>query len=628
MGDSAAIGAADTITGGAGTDTANMFISDDESINASGVEIWNINASAAKTFNFAGVTDATTIVSKSSADLDVTNIKSNATLGAVGVSGHDATDDFLVTFASGAVGSTTGTLSLEVDGAGTKGGNRFEFDVSVASTATESFSTLNVKGSNNASYIEVDDATAGSLALTKVVFTGGAMVDLGDAPSNFANVATVDASAATGGTKIDLATSSNAKDVTFTGGTGDDTVVFAAAGFTVADKIAGGDGTGDAIFTGDAVFTATTDAVVKAFNSANTTGVEIAGSTVTAGDGIQIKSSVFSNINTFAFGSGGLTPAANAANAAGDVAATLSGIESGDSFVILGSITGGTSAAGDSNGGDAINATPLVNSGSDELNLIFKAGAATTITGGAGQDTSGAGEVNGDGLDAATIEKINITTNSAQDDVTFAAGTTGSGTVTAGASVKVGANATITITGAGDVNLGTIVAPSTDADDLTIDGSAMTGKLTVTTGAGNDIIKGGSKGDAITWGAGTNTATGNGGSDTYNVAAGNAVGAQDKVTDFTAGSGGDKLDLIAGSDTKSYDALTSAEQTAVDAETSLANAVNTALVGATNSQWTAFTYGGKTYAVYDTDDTFDTTNGYLVELTGVTVANLTADNFA
>ena len=605
-----------------------MFISEDESINASSVETWNINASAAKTFNFANVTNAATIISKSSADLDVTNIKSNAKLGAVGTSGHDATDDFLVTFASGAVGSATGSLSLEVDGAGTEGGTRFEFDVSVANAATESFSTLNINGSNKASYIEVDDATAGSLALTKVVFTGGALVDLGDAPSNLGNVATVDASGSTGGTKIDLATSSNAKDVTFTGGKGDDTVVFAAAGFTVADKIAGGDGTGDAIFTGDAVFTATTDAVVKAFNSANTTGVEIAGSTVTAADGVQFKASVFSNINTFAFGSGGLTPANNAANTDGDVAATLTGIEAGDTFVILGSITGGTQAAGDASGGDAINATPLVNSGSDELNLVFKAGAATNITGGASTDaTANGGKVSGDGLDASTIEKIKITTNSALDDVAFAAGTA-AGTDTAGATVRVGANATITITGAGDVNLGTVVAPSVDADDLTIDGSAMTGKLTVTTGAGNDIIKGGSKDDAITWGAGTNVGTGNGGSDTYNVAAGNAVGSQDKVTDFTAGSGGDVLNLVAGADTKSYDALTSTEQTAVNAELTLAAAVNVALTGATNSQWTAFTYGDKTYAVYDTDDTFDTTNGYLVELTGVTVANLTSNNFA
>lgn len=145
-GDSDAIGAADSISAGSGTDTANFFISADESITASDLEIFNINASAAKTFNFAGVTGATTIVSKSSADLDVTNIKANATLGAVGATGHDATDDFLVTFASGAVGSTTGSLSLEVDGVGTKGGTRIEFDVSVASTATEAFSTLNVKG--------------------------------------------------------------------------------------------------------------------------------------------------------------------------------------------------------------------------------------------------------------------------------------------------------------------------------------------------------------------------------------------------------------------------------------------------------------------------------------------------
>lgn len=628
LGDSGVTSAADSLNGGAGTDTFTLMMdAASEGVVASSVEVFNLQASgAARTFTASNVTGATEFISNASTDnLIVTGIAANAKLSAVkATSGTvDATDatvtgtgGFIATFASGAIGSTTGTLALGTNGVGSAT-TTYEFDVN--SAGTDKFSTVEIASSTTKSYIALD---GGALALTTVKATGDALLTILDATvSNLGNVVTVDASAMTaGGLSIDLATSTNAKDVKFTGGAGDDTVKFAAAQFTTLDVIDGGAGTNDAVITGDAVFTASTDAVVKALNA--TTNVEVAGSSVTAADGIQVKMSVLTKQNAFTFG--GVTPANNGAGVDGDVAATLTGIEDGDSFIITGNVVGGTSAAGDASGGDAINATPLVNSGSDTLNLTFKAGAAIAVTGGASTDaTANGGKLSGDGLDAATIEKINITTASAADDVTFAAGAN-AGTDTAGSSVKVGANAVITITGAGDVNLGTVVAPSTDADDLTINGTDMTGVLTVTTGVGNDIIKGGSKADNITAGTGTNVITLGGGSDIFNVTKGAAVGAHDRITDFTAGGSGDVLKGLSAS----YDALTNAEQTAVTAELTLAAAVNTALTGATDSQWTAFTWGDKTYAVYDTNDAFDTTNAYIVELTGVTVANLSAANFA
>lgn len=628
LGDSGVTSAADTLTGGAGTDTFTLMLdAANEGVVANTVEVFSLQASgAARTFTASNVTGATEFVSNGSTDnLIVTGIAANAKLTANKatsgtVNATDATvtgtGGFIATFASGAIGSTTGTLSLGTNGVGSAT-TTYEFDVN--SAGTDKFSTVEIASSTTKSYIALD---GGALALTTVKATGDALLQINDATvAVLGNVATVDASAMTaGGLNIDLASSTNAKDVKFTGGAGDDTVKFAAAQFTTLDVIDGGAGTNDAVITGDAVFTASTDAVVKALNAA--TNVEVAGSSVAAADGIQVKMSVLTKQNVFTFG--GVTPAANAANADGDVAATLTGIESGDSFIITGNVVGGTQAAGDASGGDAINATPLINSGADTLNLTFKAGAQIAVTGGASTDaTANGGKVSGDALDAATIEKINITTDSAADDVTFAAGTA-AGTDTAGSSVKVGANAVITIVGAGDVTLGTIVAPSTDADDLTVDGNTMTGALSVTTGAGNDVIKGGSKADTITAGTGIDTITLGGGSDTYNITKGDAVGSHDIITDFLAGGSGDILKGLSAS----YDALTNAEQTLVTAEATLAAAVDVALTGATDSQWTAFTYGGKTYAVYDTNNAFDTTNGYIVELTGVTVANLTTANFA
>ena len=619
IGDSQSMSAADTISGGSGNDIAKFFINTDESVVMSGVETVELQASAASNFTASNVTDVDTFVSnQSTADLEITGITNNAALKAVSAAGN-ATDDMKVTYGTGALASSSAALSLVADGVGSSATN-FEFDVTT--TGTDKFTTLNLKGENNKSYVELD-GTAGDVDLATVNGSGDAMVVLGDAQFELVNVTNVNLEASTGGMDIDLATSSNAQNVTVVGGAGNDTVRFAAGQFNTNDNVNLGDGVLDTIITGDAAFTSSTSAVVKALTAAS--NVEVAGSSVTAANGISVDMSVLTGINGFTFG--GITPANNVANAAGDVAASLT-FQNDDTFYITGNVIGGTSAVGDSSGGDAINAAAKTNSGSDALNLTFN--AASNVTGGASQDTTAnGGEAAGDGLDASTVESINIITGSSSADVTFAAGTA-AGTDTAGASVRVGANATVTIEGAGDVNLGTLVAPSTATDDLTVNGSAMTGALTVSTQAGNDTITGGSKADTINAGAGTNSLTGNGGSDNFNVTAGDsgAIGSQSVITDFAAGTGGDVLNLTTGADTKSYDALTNAEQQTVSGEATLTAAVNTALTGATDSQWTAFEYGGKSYAVYDTDNTFDTTNGYLIELTGVTVADLVATNFA
>jgi hypothetical protein len=306
----------------------------------------------------------------------------------------------------------------------------------------------------------------------------------------------------------------------------------------------------------------------------------------------------------------------------------LTGVENDDTFIITGDVKGGTSAAGNSDGGTALSVAMKTNSGSDVLNLEFKAGAATAVAGGAAKSV-GAATDGGDGLDAATIENINITTDSADDDVTFTGGAAG-GAGASGSSFAVGANATVTIEGAGDVDLGTVVAPSVDTDDLTIDGSEMTGKLTVVTGAGNDVIKGGSKGDDITAGAGTNTLTGNGGSDTFKVLAtadNAAIASMSEITDFSAGTGGDVLDETGG--VRDYDALTATQRTNVAGEDTLALAVDLALSYTTNNDWTAFSYGDETYALYRNDDaTYNANEEFIIKLSGVTVTDLVAANFA
>jgi len=256
--------------------------------------------------------------------------------------------------------------------------------------------------------------------------------------------------------------------------------------------------------------------------------------------------------------------------------------------------------------------------------------AASTVTGGASADTdANAGHSSGDALAADTVENVVITTASATADVAFVAGTA-DGTDTAGQSVTVGANGTITLSGAGDVNLGTVVsAAGTSADDLTIDGSAMTGILTVTTGVGNDTIKGGSKADVLDAGTGVNTITTGAGSDTIAVADGaSTTTAMTTVTDFSAGAGGDKFNF-AGATAVTFEALTAANTTAIAADTTLAAAATQAHSQLAANEATAFTFGDKTYLVFEDGSNagaYNAAEDAIVLLTDVALADLHTDN--
>jgi hypothetical protein len=614
---------ADQIDGGAGEDTLQIFSTGTVALpQLVSIETLYINDTVTDSLDFGSRASVKTVEIDNATTLDgLTEAEykfgSGQSLILDSVTDGDTAAD--TAGDEGELDIATGSaeaFALTLDDVGATGAQD-DLDLDFSSS---SLKTLNVTSSGDTNFVGLFNSGG---ALETVNVSGTKMFDADE--DAVATIKTVDASKATGGVKLNV-TGSTA-DLNFTGSTGNDTFIVGAQ-LTATDKINGGDGT-DTVVVSDSDLTSKSSTVGKGIQAL--TGIEIVGTNATAGDGIQIKFNEFT-INNFQVDT--TAPGANAADAAGDVAVAVTGLQNDDTLTIANSITGGTSAAGNSAGGDAINVQMALNSGSDILNLAFT--GAATVTGGLGQDEDGGGDaadVGGDALDASTIETINISTASASADVSFVGGRSRDDSAAAftgpdGSSVKVGANATINITGAGDVNLGTVVAPSTDTDDLTVNGSGMTGVLVVTTGAGNDVITGGSKGDTLNGGQGTNVFTGGAGGDTFGVVAGNAVGAQDRITDFTAGNGNDVLNQVAGGDTKAYDALTSAEQTTVTNAATLADAVNAALADATNGQWTAFTYDSKTYAVYDTNDAFDTTNGILVELTGVNVSDLVSGNFA
>ncbi len=113
----------------------------------------------------------------------------------------------------------------------------------------------------------------------------------------------------------------------------------------------------------------------------------------------------------------------------------------------------------------------------------------------------------------------------------------------AGAGILVNTNAVIKVTGANDLTFTTQTVNPT-AGGVQVDALTFTGKLNVTGTAGNDIIKGGTKDDTIQGGAGRDTIDlSAGGKDKVVLTDVTAVANRDTISGFTAGSGGDQLDL-------------------------------------------------------------------------------------
>lgn len=656
IGGTAQIQAADVIDGGAGTDTAKLYLDTaGAGLNASNVEIFQIQASGgARAFNATNVTGAEQIWSAGSTSaLTIDGLKNNVTLGL------DKTQSALnANFVTGTIGAAE-TLKLATDTSGTAGG-RVAVTVNDGGAASK-FTTLDVNAVAGKSFISINDsgtAANDTLDFTTLTTSGAGTVNLtagGSTNAAFNNLTTVELNSA-GGSTVNLG--ANAKDVKVTGGAGNDTVIFAANQFNTKDQIDLGAGK-NTLTLGDANLNAgATDDLTKAINAAK--NVQVLATTAVGTGGIQINADLYTTINEFsvlgvtgtAAGDSitGRDATAGTAGTKSTAGVTFSGVASDgtDTLVITEQrVTGGAGATDGSAGGSGANAASAavlisakLDSGADAVNLtIGDTTGAVILTGGAGADASGTGgsvdAANANALDARQFETVNLTVG---NDVTFNAGTAGG--VADVADVLLGANAKLTITGKGDVDLGTVAADATQVQfqNLTIDATTLDGKLTVVTGDGNDVIKAGSKGSVITAGKGLDQITLGAGQDVVNVNPGDSgatvtttsISGIDVITGFKAGLGGDQLNELAGGNTRAYDALTANQQTTVTNAADLKAATDAALAVTNNNEWTAFTFGGKTYAAYN--DT--TTAGYvagediIVELVGVTVADLVSANFA
>lgn len=651
------VSAADQINGGAGTDELQLYgafgtlpttITGVEKLNLSGYgENKSINVST-----LTGVTDLIlrNQTTQGTGDTTVTVAAGQTvTLNTVQDSGN-AGNEVIIAAASSV---TANTLVLDKAGDAATGGN--DLEIEIAGTGVK---TLNLQTANNASRISLQDETAtGDFAVDTINITGDKNLTVDNLAASSATKVTIAAGTFTGALNLNLSATENFE---VTGGTGNDRFNFGAA-LNASDKVAGGDGT-DTLATSTATVNAAFAAVIdgKTNGVANNSSIEVLEYTGTGAYVLDASLIQMSTLKTYST-TGAIAPTqiTGAGSTVGTTAMTVTGQSNAQTFSIEANVTGGTGQANTGGAGGAggvgVSFAPAVNNGDNTLNLSLKGVTIKGGTGGDGSATTNGGN-GGNAADLSNFETINITSTGATATAvnTFTGGSTGtSGGGTAGSTVVVSANAKINISGANEINLGTI---SSSNQPVTVDASNLTGKMTVGTGTGADVIKGG---------AGINLITLAGGADqvdlsksvakadviTISAATSTSASASFAITGFT-NSGtttvGDKLD-VAGTATIQADVsagtatgvtnLTasatsgimtftgSAAATATLAD-KLAAAVSTNFANSANEA-IAFEHNGNTYIVSNQDGNTTFTDGtdivvQLVGVTGLTALSTTA----
>ncbi|MFB9887862.1 beta strand repeat-containing protein [Balneatrix alpica] len=531
----------------------------------------------------AGETDATMTVDAAgvaSLNLTVNNIKGNVSL-------------------DGAADSALKTLNLKTTGA----------DSSFALTAA-AVETLAISGDKS---VNLSTGTFTALKTITVSGTAGATFDADEADT----LTSVDTSATTGkvtasingtlatytgGAGVDVVTlvTGTALNKAINLGAGDDTLVFGAAVTGSTATLSGGDGVDTlsmSVANADAL-----DATTQTFytNFERLLLNDAAGSDNNTADTVTI------DLEKLGF---------NYVTTNGTVLDTTTATNS-DTLVLDNLANNGTvviaAAAAGANTKHTVNIKDATTGTADVLNVEL-----TTAT----------SSMNSGVLTAAKVETINLKATDSKldnnDDGVNDAVETHTLTLTADTATAVNltgnANLALTLTGStkvtsidGSAMTGTLTVTSLNTTSATtIKGGSANDVLTAATGTTADILIGGAGDDTLTANAGLSTLTGGEGNDMFviNVASLNSS-SYATITDFTAG------DLI------KIDGISAFKNTKItQADTAVfqdyANAAINSLA-ATEAAW--FQYAGNTYIVADMGaDTATFTNGqdFIVKLTGL-----------
>ena len=375
-------------------------------------------------------------------------------------------------------------------------------------------------------------------ALTAVNIAGDKALTLTESLNGLKSI---NAATATGDVTVNAAGATLNSAFTFTGGAGNDALVVASGALgllTAGSQLDGGAGI-DALITNESsALTAAQIAKVNAVKNFEVLGFGASGS------GVDVSG--LTSINTFKVNAGNLTETFTNANSASKFSIDTSASNTGT--ISIANKVGETTTSVTLDSGKATSAVTLNTltlTGVTNVNLESKGAVGNVIT----------------------------TLNNAD-------------------------NSAITITGGADLTLTTKAA----AIGSKIDGSAATGKLTITGNnatysAGSslgDILIGGSGNDTIKASVNNATLTGNGGQDTFDVSVAlGGTASLTTITDFTLG------DVLKFAD-KGTEVFTKTKVD-VSAATTLAGALDLAAAGdgSTNGLIKWFQFDGNTYVVED-----------------------------
>lgn len=269
-------------------------------------------------------------------------------------------------------------------------------------------------------------------------------------------------------------------------------------------------------------------------------------------------------------------------------------------------------------------------------------------------------------ITAAGVETVNITSADAVaagsaanvNTMTLTAADATSITVSGNNGIDLSSSAAAKVTSfdaSGVVGNGAADTAANLAVSYTSDNNTASASVSITGGAGNDVlignaakdtIVGGAGNDQITGGAGIDTLTGGAGRDTFKFAAGDAgITGAEKITDFALGLNGDTIDLAATGIVANQTAtnVTAQISGAVDVTATVKDGILTiggadaALVDSlgefksvfesvdgVGADSAAFVFGGNTYVISDSGTTVED----IIQLTGVTNATSLATTAA
>lgn len=411
---------------------------------------------------------------------------------------------------------TVTTLAVNANGLTTTGAVTIDNDVT----------TLNLAGSTSASTIA--SLVAGGVKTLNI--SGDAAVTVSaQTAADLTSVVVTNTAGATMSSAI-------AAGVTFTGGAGADTVSL-STGFTKAINMGAGD---DTVIYGGA---AGTGGSVVAGEGTDT--IQMSGAEALAAGGNSTFNNTFSGFEVLSIETGatqavdlrGLNNISKVTTV-GATSLTLNNIATNGTLTLT-----GASTLVDVNVRDAgFNTTDVFNF------ALSNATTATTNFGtvsAAGVETINISTIDAGKASAATVDSLVLTAADATKIVVTGHNGLDFG-ATAAAKVTSFDASGVTGNGAADTSANLAVkftsANATVAANVSITGGA--GDDVLTGNAAKDTIVGGAGNDTITGGAGIDVLTGGAGSDTFVFAAGDAgVTGTERITDFSIALGGDKLDL-------------------------------------------------------------------------------------